>query len=77
MKPLTKSSVSLNVRRVDVKYSIFHTPGLDLDHMVIRWIKETEDYTNVSLVEFIKSNSPETLAFTKREARQLNIKKTL
>lgn len=77
MKPLTKSSVSLNVRGVDVKYSIFHTPGLDLDHMVIRWIKETEDYTNVSLVEFIKKNNTNILAFTKREARELNIKRTI
>jgi len=77
MTELIRSSVSLNVRGTDVKYIIFHTPEIELDHMVNRWVKESKDYTNVSLANFIRDNNPEGQAYTKAEAKELNIKRTL
>lgn len=77
MTHLIKSSVKIYVNNKPIVYVIFHAPEIKMDYIVDQWVRVTDKVSNKSLVEFIRKEMDTPHVYTKIEAKQLNIKRTL
>ena len=77
MIQLVKSSVKIWVKGKPIIYIIFHDENINLDYIVNEYTRTTENLSPESMAEFIRKELGTPNVFTKKEAKQLNIKRSL
>lgn len=75
MRILAKAHISFSMDNHNFRYAIFHPPEIDPDEMqyhVNAWLRSTNDYSNTSLVQYLRYEFDTGEIFTKAEARKMD-----